>query len=237
MPPNEPRGGGDESGNVFVFVILGVVLFAALMFVASRGMNESPGALGSKKTGLSASDILAYAQKMDRVVARLQSRFVSENALSFENPVVAGYANPACVDAACRVFDPAGGAISYLKPDPDWFETAVGPNRDWVFANMDEYQDVGTTCGADSCTDLAMILYPLKKDLCMAINDRLGVDNPSDAPPTDNDVAGGLFTGGFSYAQTVGDEPGGSAMRGRHAACFTQDTNGAHFFYQILIER
>lgn len=226
-----------ESGNVFVFVILGVVLFAALMFIVSRGMNQSPSTISGKKDKLAVSDILSYAQKVERTVQKLQSRSISENDLSFENPVSAGYANPSCTSAACKVFDAGGGGISWQTPDPDWLDLASNPNRQWRIANADEYQDIGTTCGADACVDLALILWPLRKELCMAINAHLGIDNPGNAPPTDNDIAGGVFAGGFGYVETVGDEAGGAAIRGRRTGCVTQDSNGNHFFYQILIER
>lgn len=236
---NFSRRGWDnaESGNVFVFVVLGIVLFAALMFVVSRGMTESPGALSGKTAKLAAADMLDYAQKLERTVERLQQRSISENDLSFENPVVAGYANGNCVDSSCKVFDPAGGGLSYLKPNPDWLDLAADANRDWVFANADAYQDIGTTCAADSCADLALILWPIKKDLCVMINDQLGIDNPGGNPPTDTDIAGGQFTGSFNYAQTVGDEAGGAALKGKDTGCLTQTANGVHFFYHILISR
>lgn len=230
-------GANAESGNVFVFVVLGIVLFAALMFVVSRGMTESPGALSDKKIKLAISDILDYAQKIERTVEKLQGRSISENDLSFENPVVAGYTNASCADSGCKVFDPAGGGLSYLKPDENWLDLAANPNRDWVFANADAYQDIGTTCPANSCVDLALILWPIKRELCMAINDQLGIDNPGGSPPTDADIAGGQFTGSFNYAQTVGDEAGGAAFKGKDTGCFTQDANGVHFFYHILIAR
>lgn len=226
-----------ESGNVFVFVILGVVLFAALMFIVSRGMNESPGTISDKKAKLAVSDILAYAQKVERAVSALQRRSVSENDLSFENPILAGYANAACSTGTCKVFDTSGGGISYQKPDPDWLDLAVNPNRDWVFDHRDAFQDIGTTCAADSCVELSMILWPIKKDLCLAINDRLEIDNPGGAPPTDSDIAGGQFTGSFSYNQTIGDEAGGAPLAGKRTGCVTQDSNGVHFFYHVLIER
>ncbi len=226
-----------ESGNVFVFVVLGIVLFAALMFVVSRGMTESPSALSDKKIRLFVSDMLDYSQKLERAVERLQQHSVSENDLSFENPVALGYTNGACADASCRVFDPVGGGISYLKPDPGWLDLSADANRDWGFANADAYQDIGTTCSADSCADLALILWPIKKEVCLALNQQLGIDNPGGQPPTDSTMGGGQFTGSFAYAQTIGDEAGGAAIKGKDTGCFTQTANGLHYFYHILIAR
>lgn len=219
-----------QSGNVFVIIILGVVLFGALMFVASRGMNESPQSISGKRARVVASEVLDTAQTLERGVGRLLSHGISENDLSFENARVAGYAHAGCASGACRVFDLKGGAIGWPAVPADANDGSV-----WLFTGQTCIADVGqggTGCSTDGVSneELVAVLPNLKKDVCVEINDRLGI---SGIP-----VNAGT---GYSTTQFVGSFSDGTlpdGMDGRAAGCFDGGAaQSGYHFYAVLNAR
>lgn len=222
MKKNEIRAA--EDGNVFVIVILGVVLFGALMFVASRGMNESPQSISDKRARIIAADVLSYAQKLERAVSRLLSHGVSENNVSFENPNVAGYNHAGCADAACKVFDPQGGAVGWQSPPQD-----ANDGTPWLFTGGTCISGVGqggAGCESDGVSneELIAILPNLKKEVCAEINTRLGI---SGIPVNSG---GGCSTTQFVGAFADGEMP--DNMDGFSAGCFDGGAGqpGYHFY-------
>lgn len=219
-----------ESGNVFVIVILGVVLFGALMFIASRGMNESPQSISDKRARIVAADVLDSAQKFERAVNRLLSRGVSESDISFENPIVAGYANVGCSVSSCKIFDPQGGGIGWSSPPQD-----ANDGAQWLFTGQTCVSGVGeggAGCEGDSLAneELLVVLPNIKKEVCAEINTRLGVTG---IPVNAGDgYSATLFTGSFS------DSAMPDNMDGRSAGCFEGGAGqpGYHF-YAVLIAR
>lgn len=222
--------GFGQGGNVFVIIILGVVLFGALMFIASRGMNESPQSISGKRARVIASAVLDAAQTLERGVGRLLSHGVSENDLSFENATVAGYAHAGCASAMCRVFDPQGGAIGWPSPPAD-----ANDGSAWLLTGQTCIPDIGqggAGCSGDGVAneELLAVLPNLQKDVCAEINDRLGISGiPVNAG---SGYSTTQFTGSFSD----GALPDG--MDGRAAGCFDGGAGqpGYHF-YAVLNAR
>lgn len=219
-----------ESGNVFIFILLGVVLFAALSFTVARGMRgDTVSTMSEREAVLAASDILNYAQKLERAVNRIRSRGVSESDISFENTGVAGYTNANCTDNACRIFASSGGAASWKSPP-----SGANDGSDWVMTGQSCIEDLGTGaagCGSDgngSNEELLAILPNVATNLCTAINDRLGISGiPADGG---GGVSSTKFTGSFADGTEV-SLPGGP----HDAACFS--FGGNNYFYAVLLAR
>ena len=121
------------------------------------------------------------------------------------------------------------------RPPPADALTITG---DYIFTIGNEVKGIHKTCGTDSCTDLMMISPPLEVALCLALNDRLGITNPSDAPPVDSalDLAA-LYDGTITYSETIGDEAGSAGLEYQAAGCVEDDSTGNYHFYQVLLPR
>lgn len=222
-----------ERGNVFVFVLLGVVLFAALAFTFMRSAQQGTGNLSSQQLKIAAGDILSYAQQMEQSVSRLRAKRISESSLDFENTSVTGYTNAGCADDTCEIFDPAGGRMVWQSPS-----TGVNDGSEWVISGALRINGVGTSNLAATASDLVLVLPNVDRDLCVELNNRLGVTNPSDAPPVATANAGysTKFTGSFS----LGDVLTSSQTDGKSAGCFTGSgtpASGTYHFYQVLVAR
>jgi hypothetical protein len=218
-----------QSGNIFVIIMLGVVLFGALMFIASRGMNESPQSISGKRARIVAAEVLDTAQTFERAVARLLSRGVSENDLSFENATVAGYAHAGCADATCRVFDGQGGGIGWSSSPAD-----ANDGSAWLFTGhtcVSGLGQGGAGCESDGLAneELVAVLPNMKKEVCEEINARLGISGiPVNAG---SGYATTLFVG------TFGDGAMPDGMDGRSAGCFEGGAGqpGYHFYSALIV--
>lgn len=247
QPNNTKRS--RESGNVFFIVMLGVILFAALMFTFSRSARQGGENIGEKQAELAATNILAYAQSVERAVDRIRRAGFSEADVSFENASVGGYVNANCGSDECKVFKPSGGSISYTLPQREWLdpnESASLGFGHWVFSRNVCIVDVPTVNGDVNChangiddEDLVLFLPYMNREICLRINGKLGVPNTGNAPPLDGGTAVhptfSKFTGSFVAGYSHGIA--GSAINGRYTGCVYNTFTNDYHFHHVLIAR
>lgn len=220
-----------QRGNAFFFVLLGVVMFAALAFTVSRGLrSDTTSQMTGQKASLAASDILAYAQKMERGINRIRRRSVSENDISFANAVVAGYEHSPAQPDKHKLFHPSGGNISWQSPQEN-----ANDGSPWHFTGESCIAAVGT--GDTSCDsngdpdeDLLAVLPNLAQGICTEINKKLGITGiPANAGSGYSTVP---FTGTYSDGTLIDN------MDGLKAGCFNGGASQPGFhFYQVLLAR
>ena len=220
----------NEHGNVFTFVLIGVALFAALAFTVSRGMrSQTTTVMSGRDAVLAATDIMAYAQRLERAVSHIQrTKLCSENELSFENSLVAGYVNASSPsDNRCHIFNPAGGGVIWKAPPSN-----ANDGSDWHFTGATCITDLGsgpTGCDSDTVSneELIAVLPNLDVNVCKEISKKLG------EPSILNDTGGSYSTTKFTGSFIDGTEIIlGSSLS---AQCYQ---NGANYhFYFVLSER
>lgn len=221
-----------EKGNAFFIVMISVVLFGALMFTFARGARQGGENLSEKQAQVAASDIISYAQKVERGVARVYSRGYSESNISFENSYFAGNENASCTDDRCKVFAAQGGGIAYQPLAKSWSQST----DHWIFTGSDQVLGIGRDCAADECAELLMMIEDVPQSLCIAINEQLGVTSGGVQPPFDANVDTILFQSTFRYdaGADIGDED--ASLSGIRTACFLE-TGNVYYFYHTILER
>ncbi|MCC6598019.1 MAG: hypothetical protein IT559_04450 [Alphaproteobacteria bacterium] len=219
---------GTESGNVFVFILLGIVLFAALSFTVARGMRSgTTHAMTSQKAALAAADILDYAQRTERALDRLRRKGISENDISFEQTIDAGYDAHAQPDAN-KIFYLEGGGLVWKNPPSD-----ANDGSAWLFTGRTCIADIGTgATGCDSDTtaneELLAVLPNIDPTVCAEIDQRLGISTiPADSG---GGASGVKYIGVFADGTEI-ILPGGPF----NAACFSR--GGLYHFYSVLLAR
>ncbi len=228
-----------DSGNAMFYVLIGTVLFAALSYAISQSTRGTSSALSEEKAGLAATEIIEFATTLATATGQIVLRGYGAGEIDFRNNIVPGYNNAGCSDEYCRIFGAEGGAVIYKTLPEEWLDNAysAAPGYgQWVFSGRNAVVEVG-----DSATeDLVVFLPYLKLEVCKAINNRLGVTNPFDAPPKDTGTLDGFankFTGAFAPADALSlSDP----EKGRMAACFEGDAAppaGSYHFYQVLVAR
>ncbi|MBU0799523.1 MAG: hypothetical protein KKA05_00830 [Alphaproteobacteria bacterium] len=237
-----------QSGNVFFLVMIGVVLFGALMYSFSRSLRQGDTNMSSKKSVIAAQDILGLGQKIDRGVNRVLTHSCSENSLNFVNGIFEDYENPdAPADFSCDVFKGAGGSLTFTPPDPAWYDSAfatLSGHGEIIFAGNALMDNIGTQPAAD----LIMWVPFIKREICEDINRMLDIDTMPTF--TQGPYAGFRFTGDFAMSWDNRVNPAGNM-----AACVrepnadnvfatsdvavatNQSATNSYHFYQVLIPR
>lgn len=225
-----------ESGNVFLFILIGIVLFAAIGFVMSRGFrSEGTSKLTEKQAELAAGEILDYVQRLQRAYDRLRRNGCSENDISFESAAKPGFAF--VTPDSCKIFHPDGGNLDVF-PDAEYLNTSR------AYSSYQRYR-VGGTFGVDNSGDVSrseLVFYigMANADVCKAINKKLGTLNASgNSPAKSGSHVHPAFTGTFEDPPASWEffSNGASDLANMKSGCFTyydRDPDTELFFYTLL---
>ncbi len=218
-----------QSGNIFAIILLAVVLFAALIFVFSRGMDTGATRMTTASARAHAVDTITYAQDVERAVQRLVQNGISENEISFENATVSGYDHtPAAQDTAKLFNSSTGGGLNWKTPTLG--QTSVTTNK-WLYTG-----DVVVTDQEDNGKSELLMTLPVKSEVCIEINKQL--DTGIDLSGTIGTVTGAKFTGPYLDNAAIVMAPGTGLTSGCVAGLITNGTQtGDYTFFKVLIAR
>lgn len=129
----------NQSGNVFLFILLGVFLFGALIFTLTKSGNQGVASMSKQKIQITISDIENFGIDLENTINRLRSKGCSENQISLNydsdgdgNYLDAGdsYNNASAPsDYRCHVFHSSGGKMQW--PDfSDFIDPKLQTNPD-----------------------------------------------------------------------------------------------------------
>jgi hypothetical protein len=240
-----------QAGNVFILILAGVFLFGALALTFTRSAQKGSGNLSKQQAKIAAQEILNYARLVEGAVDRVRRNGCSENEISFENAVVAGYSNPnALPDKSCHIFDTAGGKISYKNPNTEWLDTNFNTEENFgtfIFTGRTCVKDVGMK-GANCHTDVdlkeELVFFSpfIKKEICTAINQLIAL--PSLNPEQESASAWQPLSSGLKFIGTYANgnqlSTSGSIYEGKSNYCFEGNVSppsGSYNFYQVLLAR
>ncbi|MFA5593305.1 MAG: hypothetical protein WC989_08345 [Micavibrio sp.] len=230
-----------DCGGVLVWILIAVALFAALSYAMMRdgGTGSATGIMGEAQAKLYAAEIIAHHDAVRSAVQRLRIRGCSDTDISFQN-AIQGWTNPtAPQDKSCHVYEPSGGGLTYALFPP---EGALDASKKTGSMYQKPYPNAGYQfyqVGTD-LNDLAFQNNWIRREVCIQINQMLGIDNPGGEPPREiNDAAALIFVGvyGPNVADTIGDDAG-SGLAGKRAFCRWSGAEVSNYQYnQILIAR
>ena len=237
MSPNTQKNRASESGNVMVYLMIAVVLLAALSFAVAQGGRGGAEPLNAERLRLVSADIMAYGDTIEKAVAQLRLRGSEAAALRFAHSDLpaASYGTYGTVPFD-EIFNPQGGAAIYARAVPQ--AMVNGTQEDYQFLANNEIEGIGTTCGDASCSDLLMVLENVRRDVCEQINKLAGVGAAGAPPPKDSDVREAeKFQGTFGYSETIGGEVDGAPIVGQAEGCFEETDDSQFVYYKVLIAR
>lgn len=224
-----------SQGNVLFLILIAVALFAALSYAVTQS-SRGGGNADKERQSLTASRLLQYGTSLQQAITRMRViNGCSETDISFAQAGDAGdYDHTPLQPDRCRVFHEDGGGATSLNTD-DFF----GSGGLIVMAN-------GISgLGIEGNSELLLFLSGMTApDLCLAVNDLVGIMNPSGAPPVDDGhdpLAGIEFSG--SYADgIVGNQDflqntTSNEIQGHPVGCYANTASTAYYFYFALIER
>ena len=240
----------NERGNVLWLVMIAVVLLAVLTMVLSRSGSSVETMADREKVAIEALALMRYARSIEAAVDHMVLQGVSENDISFQNPIsTTDYTNANCTDDACRVFHIGGAGLSYVRPKAIWLDSAYSAQTyygDWLFTGNVCVADVGR--GDDNCDgstrnlELIAVLPYVKESLCQAVNKQVKMVLTNPVPVNDEAA---LWNGASAHYVGTFDNPavlmdGDEDLRGQTTGCFGgagTPPSGSYHFYHVVKAR
>lgn len=241
-----------QSGSIFVWIFVMIALFGALSYAMMDGSRTGASTITRDRAKLAATNIIEYGTALRNAVRSATINGCRPEQISFENdhPQSDTYTNPnAPGDESCHIFSRAGGSMVYTPPESTILSqdpTVTSVTNTYgklIFSGASRVEGIGT--GAQ---ELLMWYTTLDINICMGINDILGIENTGGAPPTDTtDIVvltpfQGVFATGTAAGDTVADA--GTFPAGKMSGCIHEQEGcgGAgvrpcYHFYQVLVTR
>lgn len=159
-----------QSGSTVFYILIAVVLFAALTYALTRGADSGKN-LSAEKTRLLASELIDTGTRYSEAVSRLRLKGVADTNLSFEHGV--DYVNAGCTTDTCKIFSFNGAGLEWEDAPAN-----VNTGQAWGFTGDIAIDEIGTTTA-----DLVAVLPGLTLDVCHRINVLTGIEAESASPP------------------------------------------------------
>lgn len=233
-----------ENGNALWFILIAIILLGLLTAMMTRSGGNTNDTGDYERLSIKANEIINFGRSLGNGIQMLLSRGCSENEISFEDPLLAtqgdysDHSNPnSPPDFSCHIFRPEGAGLTYwITSDIGIYDTSGPVTEFYINASGWWHPDSPNA----PVTDWAMILSNLTKEACMAINNALGVTNPSgDAPDATAESVGGTnFRGNFSTGHAFNREvrSAGGELENEFSACFKAGLTSPYpyVYYQTL---
>lgn len=232
-----------QHGGIFTYILIGIVLFAALGYAVSRSHVKTE-FVSDEKARLLGAEIITRGNQIKEAVSKIRLKGYPENQISFlATGQSVNYTNPNCTTNECLVFNTSGGGLGYdyilvnALSSPDLVTTN---DNQWVFSASNRVANTGTN------NDSQLIAYAanLSLNVCKNINVLLGIHDLNTAIPTQTAKGAGVFVGTYGAAGTITN----ALIDGKIAGCVriasfsgsaipTGTYTNPYVFYQVLIPR
>jgi len=161
-----------EAGNALIYVLVAIVLFAALSFTLTRQTDtDEAGYLSSDQAELYASEIIAYAASAKSTVDQMMFTGSSIDDLDFILPSDAAFDTGSDIH---KVFHPQGGGLNYRALRSEQITDATGG----IFVVKKNVEWTSSTA-----TDAILSFYRLNRSICTRLIEK--IDNTLHTPSSD----------------------------------------------------
>jgi len=162
-----------QNGSVFFYILIAVVLLAALSYAVSRDSRNNATILTDQQAKVAAQSIIEQGQTVSNALQKLLLRNIDETKISFENPIDAGYTLSTCTENICKIFDINGGGLNWIYPPEN-----ANDGTNWLYVGDAPIADIGPSLR----NDITMILPNINQAVCQEINFKLGLSTTNNAP-------------------------------------------------------
>ena len=167
-----------QQGNVIFFILIAVVLFAALNYALMRG-DGGVHNIDKERHLIIVTEVEQYGSELTQAVKIVLENGLSEADISFAHvnaPSTYGDATDlSSAPLITQIFSPSGGAAEYRTPNP-----SVSSASNWEFYGESHMPQVGS-----SRADLIAVLPDVTTEFCIAFNIQQGL-SVSGPGPEDN---------------------------------------------------
>jgi hypothetical protein len=231
MPTTEsPRAPRAQAGNVMFYILIAIVLIAAVTVAMKRGGGEGSN-IDSEQTVIIASQIKQYASELERGVDIMIHNGVSESDIRFAYPTAPAVYGDITDTPGRQAFSRKGGGVQYQSAT-----NGANDGSAWEFYATSHAPQTGS---ADK-SSLMAVLPHVTEAVCNKLNDMIGYTggtHPADTGACVYTGATGRFAGTYddSGSENTFDETTFS-MKPAPEACVVCD-DGKYYYYHVLIAR
>mgnify|MGYP001055803693 CR=1 FL=1 len=218
----------NERGNVFVYVLIAVVLFAALTFILAKQEDEKEiTTLSPERAKLLATQLITTATQVKSALDQMV--FAGTDPSEFD------FAQPGSFGAAPhfdKVFHPQGGGVT-LPPFPEEVtgQSTADPGNGWYLGRFNNFEWTVT-----AANDVVLTAYGINQQVCQELN-RILVGNTTIPAFTDetrkflvDDAGHGYTNADLTIAVCAGCESQASL-------CVQNNLNDTYSFYNLVAAR
>lgn len=213
MKQNTPN----QRGSAIIWILIAIGLFAALSVAFTSTSRQSTSLLTNEQASAYANQIISYGNDIKQAVKRLQLRGCEYDKISFEDFQTGYSPNPnAPSDKSCHIYDNNGAGLLY-KPLPHAALTSAQDN------NMQGWAAKIDSVGDNAHSEILWSAWNIKPEVCLKINDNLGIQNTGGILPQDTMVSSQWDTNwadgiNDSLVIALGDEA--AEISGKKAFCY-----------------
>lgn len=211
----------NESGNALIYVLVAIVLFAALSFTLTRSTDTDEAAyLDDDRAELYASEIIAYAATAQSAVNQMLFSGSSIDDLDFILPSDANFDTGSDIH---KLFHPQGGGLNYRALRSEQVVDSTGgiyvtkKNVEWT---------------ASTGTDAVLAFYRLRNAICTKLS--VKIDNTLHAPSNVNVIDNIFVNQGDSDILNTTTCP---TCEDKFTAVIENSANSSCTFYTVLADR
>lgn len=167
---NPPHALRRIAGNALFYVLMGVVLFAALSYTVMQ-QNDGSGAaqqISEQKAEIYASHLISHANAVKNAIELMLQNGSTIDDIDFVRPDEAGYDTAPHIH---KVFHPGGGGITPMVVKDEYFAPASA-ERGWDFQTATNVEWTASTQ-----TDVIYSFIDIEESICQQVNEKLIGDN------------------------------------------------------------
>lgn len=157
-----------QNGNALIYVLIAIVLFAALSFSLSRQSRYGGGTgeIDAAKAEFHAAQMIAYASQVKSAIDQMIVTGSTIDDLDFILPSDANFDTGSPVH---KVYHPAGGGITHANlPDNAVNQISTTPEAGWYMGAFNNVEWTKTTG-----TEIILTAYQIAMPVCEKINQKI----------------------------------------------------------------
>ncbi len=222
-----------QAGNAMVYVLIAIVLFAALSMTLGRQADTGEASdISEGKAELYATQLQTYAAGAKSSIDQMLFSGAKVDTLDFTLPSQAGFNTAPTIN---KVYHPDGGGLNPgTLPTEIQTDDIADPVAGWYLGRFNNVEWTPTTA-----QDVILVAYQIKKSVCEKINKQI---TGSTAIPQMTDsiretmIDDAIYAGGANVDLTT--DPAGTpicaACHKHSSLCVEDDADDTYGFYTVI---
>lgn len=220
-----------QSGNAFLYVLIAVVLFAALSFVMGRQTSDTSetSGLSDQRAEMATTEIIGYSASVKSVIEQMTFTGSLPENLTFEKPGDANYATAPYIN---KVYHPEGGGLVEKQIPADAAGSITNdPPAGWYLGRFNTVE-----WSKSAAPDILLTAFQISKPVCEKINEKItGTTTiPTLGAPARNLLVDDAEHGGTNADFMIADC---AACEGFPSLCVKDNTQEIYAYYSIIVDR